>query len=477
MCSKAIMSATIDPAKCEEEVMDCVPEMNATELAELIEELGMAGDVEEEDKGKRFKLYKFVMKYLIGLGTSEGDGGEAKFVQIHRFLNAKRDKQDVEVKKEPGTEVKPSEVQLKSLGKKVKPVDILRMKDFKISGVVGGKTGKDNLKFSGLSYQIMNGRKLGYSDAVICDAVVKAIAAENPLRTYFEGKSDLSLESLLGILKSHYKEKDSTSILTELANAVQSPDESLQDFVLELMCLRDKYILLSREEGFPHDESSLAKRFFKSLLGGMRNGNMRNEIRECVKDNDVKDEKLLQLIAEAMSNETERSQKLSKKKAEVNMMDSDVEVGGEKKKVVDKKEKGNPWVQIEELKLSQQKELQTQSQHIAKLEASLSEIKEAIINQNNPANFPQAQEGGESFHPRFPGAGAYTPRFPLGQIPVPYFMPRNQRQQGHRYVQRWKCEACRTSQRRCFHCFRCGSGEHKVAECPNPAAPAGAGNE
>ena len=52
---------------------------------------------------------------------------------------------------------------------------------------------KDKLPFSSLIFQIQNELKKDCSDGEICDAIVKNIAPDLPLRTYLEGKADLNL--------------------------------------------------------------------------------------------------------------------------------------------------------------------------------------------------------------------------------------------------------------------------------------------
>ena len=140
---------------------------------------------------------------------------------------------------------------------------MLRLKDFKISGVIGGFGEKDKLSYSSPSYQMWNGKKLGYSDEIICAAVIRAITPGNNLRTYLEGKENLLKDLLLEILRSHYKEKDSASTFTELSNAVQQATETCLDFAIRLMCLRDNVSLLSIEEGCPYEKKLLGKIFEK----------------------------------------------------------------------------------------------------------------------------------------------------------------------------------------------------------------------
>ena len=92
-------------------------------------------------------------------------------------------------------------------------------------------------------------KKKGHSEEVICCAVINAITPGSHLRTYLESKQSLTLSSLIEVMRSHFREKDSTSIFSELSNAVQAANETCQDFVIRSMCLREKVISLSAEEG------------------------------------------------------------------------------------------------------------------------------------------------------------------------------------------------------------------------------------
>ena len=221
---------------------------------------------------------------------------------------------------------------------------------------------------------MLNGKKLGYSDEIICAAVIRAISPGNNLRTYLEGKTNLSKDSLLEILRSHYKEKDSASTFTLLSNAAQQTHETCLDFVIRLMCLRDKVLVLSSEEGCPYDSGLLNKRFLKSFILGIRNGNIRNELRESCKSF-VSDEELLRLVSEAVSNDTERTEKLNLKKS------NSVEVAEIKENTLTVKEKRgnkeNPFDKIEELK-------ETHLREMTSIRAELLEIKNVLSSNVQP---------------------------------------------------------------------------------------------
>ena len=84
---------------------------------------------------------------------------------------------------------------------------------------------------------------MGYSEEMICSSVIKAITPGSYLRTYLESKHSLTLSSLIEVMRSHFREKDSTSIFSELSNVVAN--ESCLDFIIRTMCLREKVISLS----------------------------------------------------------------------------------------------------------------------------------------------------------------------------------------------------------------------------------------
>ena len=196
--------------------------------------------------------------------------------------------------------------------KKSKTVfDVEKLKDFKISGTIGGVGEKDKLSYTNLSFQIQNGKKLGYSEENIFGAVIKAISPSNYLRTYFESKQDLHLASLVGVLRSHFKEKDSASTFTDFCNATELATQTCLDFVIRLIRRRQKVLDLSSEEGCPYDANFLNKQFRQTMFTGLRNTNIRIEVREhCKLDPSLSDG----LVADAVENEAERNENFTVKK-------------------------------------------------------------------------------------------------------------------------------------------------------------------
>ena len=87
-------------------------------------------------------------------------------------------------------------------------------KEFNISGQIGEPGQKEKQIFSSLTHQIENGLSRGYPEVEIGDAVVRAISPGSQLRSYLEGKPQLTLPTLRCILRSHFQEKSTTELQT-----------------------------------------------------------------------------------------------------------------------------------------------------------------------------------------------------------------------------------------------------------------------
>ena len=85
-------------------------------------------------------------------------------------------------------------------------------RDFKISGQIGDVSQKDRLSFSSLVHQIENGLKNDSTEDEIKEAVIKAINPALSLRSYLEGKADLTLAKLRRIMCSQYQENGNRTI-------------------------------------------------------------------------------------------------------------------------------------------------------------------------------------------------------------------------------------------------------------------------
>ena len=127
--------------------------------------------------------------------------------------------------------------------------NLQRLKDFKINGSIEGPGKRDKFSYTSLAYQIQNGRTAGFSEAEICAGVIKAIAPGNFSRLYLESKSFQTVDSLIQIMRSLFKEEDSSSSFEEMSNVVQSSTESPHGCAVCLLSMREKVLILVKEEG------------------------------------------------------------------------------------------------------------------------------------------------------------------------------------------------------------------------------------
>lgn len=328
----------------EQAVFRSLGELNAEQLEQVCDLLKIKTD---GIKGNKSKLTKSIYKILSSdeLEASE-DGGASIFAavmqRIHFFQAVKMELPTDNFEGEEGqfSQEKlqtPKFMASHQLDDEEKMKEIF-MKQFKISGKIGKPGVKDSLTYSSLIFQIDSGLKKGYSERNIVDAVVKAISsAEAPLREYLEGKGDLTLKILCENLRFFYQEKDATSLFTSLSTAKQNNDESPQDFVMRLINLRQKVLFVARQEKSNYDFELVQKRFLHAISTGIKNDNIRGELRPFLKGRDVTDEKLLARLQLAVQDEGERSEKFcttAAKKAQVNLVEEPTDDQSKKKFVL-----------------------------------------------------------------------------------------------------------------------------------------------
>ena len=198
---------------------------------------------------------------------------------------------------------------------------VARWKELKINGQIGSPGQKDKLTYTSLSFQIANARQRGFEDPEICAAVIKAISPGEYLRTYLEMCGNLTLDALIPILRTHFKEKDATLVYSELSNGTQNPSETENDFCLRMMSLRQKVLLMSNEEGGQYTEELVQGQFQKSLATGFRREAIRQQLRNILKT-PIDDIHLLKEISDVVMNETEHDSKV-KPKTSVNNVKTD----------------------------------------------------------------------------------------------------------------------------------------------------------
>ena len=479
-----------------EQVESSLPVLSVQELEGVCTEIDL--NVPDDMKGKKSALYRHLLTHLWSEGDKE-DQGFATFKIVQNYL-AQLEKKMVGVDVKPkilvGTvevpevqgnkEVNPGDggdgpkvslksgsdksvvgakSSLKSRGSGV--VEVQRLQAFKITGVIGGET--NNITFDNLNFQINNALEAGYSEPSICGAVIKAICPSNQLRIYFETETKLDVTSMLDILRPYLvQNKDGASYYADLCSAKERPpDKTAMDFVVRLLGLKNRIFKLSEEEGTPFDANLMKKQFYKTLFSGLKNMNIRAEIRESCKSlsgRDIPDKELLRIVAEAMGNEALRAGNFSTSK-EVNSVEYGTSVENEVSKSLLQKGKNKENLLPAQVD-KQKQEINVLRAEVNELRGQNNEIKSLLV-ANNKLLTAQAQVNSASATPAFsPFGGGNSQGFSGGQPPQNGNINNNNKK-----AKNWpkKCPACHQNNvYRCNHCWDCGSNSHKKGDpsCP-----------
>ncbi|GAA6092193.1 uncharacterized protein LOC117595539 [Tachysurus ichikawai] len=184
-------------------------------------------------------------------------------------------------------------------------------KDFKISGQIGEPGQKEKFTFSSLAHQIENGLSRGYPECEICDAVIRAISLGLQLRSYLEGKPNLTLPTLRLILRSHFQEKSATELYKQLTSECQGNKETPQSFLMRVLDLRQKILFASQEaeSGLKYDPALVQSMFLHTVLTGLQSDSIKVDMQPLLLDTKTTDEALLEKLNIACANEAERQKK------------------------------------------------------------------------------------------------------------------------------------------------------------------------
>lgn len=382
-------------------------------------------------------------------------------------------------------------------------------KDLKISGQIGEPGQKDRLTFSSLARQIEHGLSKGVPELEIVDAVIRAIIPGMGLRSYLEGKANLTLPTLRRILRSHYQEKSATELYKQLTSEVQGIKETPQNFLIRTFDLRQKILFASQEaeSGLKYDPGLVQNMFLHTVLTGLQNDSIKRDLQPYLEQTDISDELLLERMNTACAYETERQ---NKKKLLGQPRPATIHSVQSSDAPVEKNDK--PPTQQNPVKLpptvdSQLKEMRSEMALLRDLRAEVSQIRESMQQpqytpqqrQSQPQYTPQQHQSQPQYtppqrqsqpqytsqqHPTARGPnGPPVQQFP-GQQTQEYWPPPGPGQRGGtaQYQQRFapqrsfpppnhgwmkRCFGCqqRGTEDYCTHCFRCGSSEHYLAGC------------
>ena len=306
----------------------------------------------------------------------------------------------------------------------------LLRREFRIKGQIGEPEQSDKLSFVSLIKQIDSGIGKGYEEHEIIDGVIQAIMPSMKLRSYLETLKGLTLPRLRQILRSHYKEKDSTSLYQGLITMCQGPKESPLSFLFRASDMRQKILFASQEagSGLSYNPELVQGMFLRCLETGFQDDNIAAKMKSIVADKEISDEDLIERHNEVVTSETERQAKLNssgKQKAQ---------------RVVSSASTSTPTKPSEKVNLPEKgKDQDISSKLLAAVESMQTEI----------ANLKQAVAQQQSLQ-----FSATRSRNHSRSASRPNYSRRG-------------CSSCTAQNRQsqCHHCFLCGSADHIMSEC------------
>ena len=246
-------------------------------------------------------ILKLVLRHLTSATIeNSADQGAAVFLKLYQELGDELKNAGIgvlNVKQDSDSESDHEE----------KELSYRKLRQFKIHGKIGDPGEAGCLSFSSLVYQIEDGEALLYKPKEIYTGVIRAITAGKPLRDVLELETkDFSKENLLKVLRSHFEERQPNELIENLRTCVQEPKESAHEFCCRAIALRKKIESEYEDANFPSDLSNVKSVFFRAIYTGLRQNNLRGELRDILRGERVGDQDLLMEVAKASGRELER---------------------------------------------------------------------------------------------------------------------------------------------------------------------------
>lgn len=179
---------------------------------------------------------------------------------------------------------------------------------FKVKGMIG-KVGQ-GLSFVALERQV-EAAKNEHSEQKIIEAVIQAINASIPLRGFLDTKRDLTLNTLMHVLASHFQEGDTTEMFNRLSNIVQNAGEDPVTFLLRAMELKEKILHASLASEIKYSQEQVQRQFLKVVESGLTSEPIRVKFRSALTMG-VADEKLLDALTTICIQERDHDNKLKR---------------------------------------------------------------------------------------------------------------------------------------------------------------------
>ncbi len=226
-------------------------------------------------------------------------------------------------------------------------------RDFKIAGQIGEPGQPEKLSDVSLINQIDAGLKRGYDESEVVKAVIKAISPNSSLRSYILTLPERSLKKLRKILRVFYQERNAADLYQELVTTCQGSKETPQQYLLRALDARNKVLFAGKEEGNGQDYSHqlVQNAFLRTFETGLRDETILVNIRPLLRTKNVTDEKLMRLVNDLSSLQTQRKLKIGTQTKVASVTESPGAVQSEMKTCkTDTNQLGRPFAEIKELR-------------------------------------------------------------------------------------------------------------------------------
>jgi hypothetical protein len=324
--------------------------------------------------------------------------------------------------------------------------EVTRFREFKIVGTVGLGF-KDSLTYRSLLFEMQRGKK-DYTPEEVRAAVIRNIKPQEPtksLRDYLESKMDLTDTEFMDTLRTHYKVKESTAVLSEMSSTCQGPNESEVDFCMRLMGMEQQVIAMAAEEGHPIDRRWVRRTFYEAVSTGLRKETVRlqmqNTLRGAQVDYSLTDQALLKEIGFIVAKDKAHKEKTGgTRKVDSKEVDAGIRGtgggGGSEEKNDDVSKILAALNKLTATQATQMKELTVKVNELSSVKDEMKELKSELSRcKSDKAECQQILKD---------------------------VLNGNAQKKEWKFI---KCDACARTGAYCNHCSKCGKGDHKRRDC------------
>lgn len=318
--------------------------------------------------------------------------------------------------------------------------EVTLRREFKIMGQIGESGQKEKLSYLSLVRQIEVGLEKGHAETEIVEAVIRAVGPGLPLRDMLEIKRGLTLNTLLTILKGHYRVDSSTELYNQLINISQEPKESALNFIFRAIELKEKLLWKAEKEETDDQYSgaTIQRKFLRSIETGLLSDSVKFQILPYLSKMEITDEELIEKVNEASRLESERQEKKKRftavRNPKIQEIQSEVQTDSAPAQSPPKTKEPNSTAAVRTVRGKETKQESINTQQI--MEELRTEMRQMFL------------------------AAMETSHRPLG--------PRR-RERG--------CQKCREEKvgETCSHCFKCGLEGHFSRGCRGQRSMSGNG--